>query len=291
MRPFRALLALTLLAAGGATVLATSGSTAVAATSRPVTTHTVTHHAVVNLGGSTRPARLGFDIFDVGASRAAVNALPAGVKGLVWLGQGCPTPADAAFRRTVRALSHNPKVFAYYLSDEPHLRTCPGAARGLASRADVIRSVTHGRQKSFVVISQSSADWNAGYRDTRALRPAVTHLDLIGIDSYPCSVAGCDDSKIGEKVRFARRGGIPLAAIVPVYQAFGQENAPDEHYYRLPTPGQERAMLRTWRRLVPHPVFDLAYGWRHQGTANPTLADEPALQQVFAQFFAATGRA
>lgn len=287
MLPFRTLLVSILLAAGTTTtVVATSGSAAEASTQAVASTRPATRHAIVNLGGSRRPARLGYDIFDVGSSRAAVNALPSGVKGLVWLGQGCPTVADAAFRRTVRALASDRKVFGYYLSDEPHVRTCPGAARGLASRAAFIRSVSHGRQKSFVVISQSSADWAAGYRDTRALRPAVTHLDLIGIDSYPCSVNGCDDSKIAEKVRFAREGGIPLASIVPVYQAFGQENAPNENYYRLPSSRQERAMLATWRRQVPHPVFDLTYGWRHQGTANPTLADEPGLQAVFAQFFA-----
>jgi len=55
---------------------------------------------------------------------------------------------------------------------------------------------------------------------------------------------------------------------------------------RLGSEPFKSAMLAAWRRQVPHPVFDLTYGWRHQGTANPTLADDAGLQGVFAQFFA-----
>ena len=52
------------------------------------------------------------------------------------------------------------------------------------------------------------------------------------------------------------------------------------------TATQERAMLTEWRRLVPSPVMDYTYGWSNQSSANPTLVDSPALQKVFATFFA-----
>ena len=232
-----------------------------------------TKHFISNLKGSTAPKALGYNVFDTSAS--GVATLPAGVQGLVWLGQKCPTPADAAFRSVVDRLASNPRVFGYYLSDEPHVADCPRAAAALASRADYIRSKSRGAQKSFIVLSRIA--------DYGPLRPAASHVDLVGIDPYPCSVAspGCPVTKIRDKVTAARRAGIPLAAIVPVHQAFGQQNIAGG-YYRLPTAAQMRAMLAEWDRLVPAPVMDYAYGWSHQSSSNPTLVDSRALQTVLA---------
>ncbi|MFM6849074.1 MAG: hypothetical protein ACKOVB_08205 [Terrabacter sp.] len=232
-----------------------------------------TKHFISNLKGSTAPKALGYDVFDTGAS--GVSTLPAGVQGLVWLGQKCPTPADAAFRSIVDRLAASPRVFGYYLSDEPHVADCPGAAAALASRADYIRSKSRGAQRSFIVLSRVA--------DYGPLRPAASHVDLVGIDPYPCSVAspGCPVTKIRDKVTAARQAGIPLAAIVPVHQAFGQQNIAGG-YYRLPTAAQMQAMLAEWDRLVPTPVMDYAYGWSHQSSSNPTLADSRSLQTVLA---------
>ena len=232
-----------------------------------------TKHFVTNLHGSTAPKGLGYTVFDVGAS--GVPSLPTGVQGLVWLGQKCPTPADAAFRATVDRLAGNPKVFGYYLSDEPHIAACPRGPAALASRADYIRSRSHGTQKSFVVLSKIV--------DYRPFRTAVSHVDLVGIDPYPCSVASptCPVTKIREKVTAARQAGIPLSAIVPVFQTFGQQNIAGG-YYRLPTATQMQAMLAEWRRLVPAPVMDYSYGWGRQSSASPTLVDSRALQRVMA---------
>lgn len=275
---FRAVIAAALVAAASALLALGPTSSGDAATRR-------THHYITNLQGSTRPAGLGYDVFDVGASRAAVDALPPGVRGMVWLGHECPTVADAAFRQIVSGLADDPKVFGYFLSDEPHIRTCPRGPHALATRADFIRKVTGGRQKSFVSLSQSSRDMSAGFDDPHAFRPAVTHLDLIGIDPYPCSINGCDFGLIGRKVRLARRSGVPLGAIVPVYQAFGQGTNTRDNFYRMPTAAQERALLAAWRNAVPHPVLDFTYGWGHQYASNPTLVDRPRVQAVLAHFF------
>lgn len=232
-----------------------------------------TKHFISNLRGATAPKALGYNVFDTGAS--GVAALPSGVQALVWLGQKCPTPADAAFRATVDRFATDRRVFGYYLSDEPHVADCPRAAAALASRADYIRAKSRGAQKSFIVLSRVA--------DYSAFRPAATHVDLVGIDPYPCSVAspGCPVTKIRDKVTAARRAGIPLAAIVPVHQAFGQQKIA-RGYYRLPTAAQMRAMLAEWDRLVPSPVMDYAYGWSHQSSSNPTLADSRSLQTVLA---------
>lgn len=244
-----------------------SGAASGQAVSRP------TLHFITNRHGSNAPAVDGYDVFDTGVS--GLSGLPAGVKGLVWLGQKCPTRADAAFRTTIDKLASNPKVFGYYLSDEPHVSDCPGGAAALATRADYIRSRTGGAQKSFIVLFLVA--------DYASFKPANSHVDLVGIDPYPCSKPSptCPVSKITDTVDAAISAGIPRSAIVPVFQAFGQENVQDD-FYRLPTAAQMRAMLAEWDRLVPSPVMDYAYGWGHQSSANPTLVDSPSLQQVLA---------
>ncbi|HEY3557653.1 MAG TPA: hypothetical protein VGL05_09325 [Kribbella sp.] len=269
----------------GAAVLGLLASLALVLTgssgTAPAQAQTPTRHFVTNLKGSTAPFSLGYTLADTG-SVSALSSLPSGVQAVFWLGQKCPAPADATFKAKIDALASNPKVFAYYLSDEPHIADCPGGPAALRSRADYIRAASGGRQKSFVVLSKVP--------DYKAFAPAATHVDLVGLDPYPCSIAHpqCDLSKIGEKVSAARAAGIPLSAIVPVYQAFGQERA-TSHYYNLPTATQEHAILTEWRRLVPAPVMDYTYGWSNQSSANPTLIDSQSLQKVFATFFATGG--
>ena len=245
----------------------------------PALGDTTEHHFIVNRDGSNAPQRLGFNVFDTGASRADIRAIPEGVVALVWLGEKCPTPADAAFRRTVDRLSNHPKVFGYYLSDEPHVADCPNGPRALASRARYVRRASNGRQHSLIVLSDRE--------DYRPFRPAVTRVSMVGLDPYPCSVAHprCKLAKINEAVNGALRGGIPLSAIVPVYQAFGQAGT-DSPYYQLPRPRQLKSILRRWRELVPRPPMDYTYGWGHQGSSNPTLVDSPRLQQVLSRYFA-----
>ena len=161
------------------------------------------------------------------------------------------------------------------MSYEPQIENCPGGPAADASRADYIRSRTGGLQKSFIVLSK--------IEDYSPFKPANSHVDLVGLDPYPCSTASptCPVRKITDKVNAALSAGIPRAAIVPVYQAFGQNNIPGG-YYRLPTADQMRAMQAEWDRLVPSPVMDYAYGWGHQSSSNPTLVDSRALQQVLA---------
>ena len=239
---------------------------------------TTSNHFVTNLHGATaEPRQTGFTIFDTGSSSQQVDALPRGARAMVWLGQKCPTAADDAFRRTVQRLAGNPRVFGYYLSDEPHVADCPGGPQALASRARYLRRATGGSQRSFIVLSQPA--------DYVAFRPEVTRVDMVGLDPYPCSVPnpGCAFDKIDEKVALATQS-MTLSRIVPVYQAFGQ-SAAASHYYDLPTADQMRTMLAHWARLVPHPPMDYTYGWGHQDSANPTLADSAPLKSLFTAYF------
>lgn len=268
---------------GSSTVLGPPAAGAADRSTRPSVARaaaTTTHHFVTNLHGAVAgPRAVGFTVFDSGAAVSTVNALPSGVQALVWLGQKCPTPADDSFRSTVRSLAANPKVFGYYLSDEPHLADCPDGPAALATRARFVADTAGGRQLSFIVLSKEE--------DYAAFRPVVSRVSMVGLDPYPCSVAHltCQPSKIDEKVALAVSHGIPVPRIVPVYQAFGQ-TATSSHYYNLPTAAQMRTMIARWVALVPHPQMDYAYGWGHQSSSNPTLIDSPSLQGVFTSYFA-----
>jgi hypothetical protein len=245
---------------------------------------TTSRHFIANLNGWAAPKAVGFNIFDTGAAKSTIDSLPRGVRAMVWLGQKCPTPINDTFRAQVRRLAGDAKVFGYYLSDEPHIKDCPGGPKALATRAAFIRNLTGGRQLSFIVLNQSSSDWDAGYRDYRAFRPHNSGVSIVGVDSYPCNHGSCDFSKITGKVAWAKLY-IKASLIVPVYQAFGQANASGDRYYSMPTAAQERTILQTWKSVLPHPVMDYTYGWSHQDSANPTLVDSPALQGVLHTWF------
>lgn len=275
LKSLLALLTLILVASGETATAATDP--APARTARALPAPTTPYHYIANVGAHTRAVkRVGFTVIDTGHSLEEIRALPKGTRALVWLGQDCPTAATRAFRRQVHRLSHVSRVFGYYLSDEPDAASCPGGPAGLASRASYIRRQSNGAQQSFIVLSDSY----------HAYRPRVTEVTMVGIDPYPCSVAHptCAFGKIKEKVTAARRAGIPRRTIVPVYQAFGQENCTD-HYYNLPTRDQMATMLQRWAAQVPHPPMDYAYGWGHQDHANPTLRDADSLKTLFATYF------
>ncbi len=241
---------------------------------------TTTHHYVANVGSHTAAvARVGFTVVDTGSSPAEIRALPKGTQALVYLGQDCPTRADRSFRRQVSRLAKSAKVFGYYLADEPVITGCPGGPAALATRTRYIRTASAGRQQSFIVVDDRST--------AHAYRPGVTHLSMVGIDPYPCSVANptCDFSTIRHDLNAALRAGVPLGRVVPVYQGFGQERT-SSPYYTLPTRGQMATMLRRWAVLVPHPKMDYVYSWEHQGSANPTLRDSLSLKRLFAAYFA-----
>jgi hypothetical protein len=66
--------------------------------------------------GDFLPGKAGFDIADV-SSRTELDFLPKGAKGLVWIGQ-C-NGVDANFEKLVRAVIDHPKLFGFYLMDDP----------------------------------------------------------------------------------------------------------------------------------------------------------------------------
>ena len=225
-----------------------------------------------NFSGSTYlPGADGFNLADV-SSNSATTALPAGVKGLEYIGS-C-AGATTSFQTTIASFIGDAKVFGFYLVDEPQLSTCPPA--NLKAESDWIHGNDPGMKTFIVVESAATNPATPNYENT--YNPANTDVDLFGLVSYPCQkgISGCAYSWIPSTVAAAERAGIPLADIVPVYQVFG---AYDAGQWVLPTAEQESEILSMWGSSVPTPVFDYAYSWGVQW-GDQTLSGSPSLQSI-----------
>jgi hypothetical protein len=231
--------------------------------------------------GDFLPGKFGFNLAEV-TSVSELDTLPAGVKGLVWVGR-CGG-ADAAFIKTVRSYAGNPNLFGFYLMDDPdptgwYSDRC--AASDLKAEADWIHANIP-EAVTFILLMNMGSSKTPSF--TNSYNPTNSHVDLFGISAYPCrtEVNGCDFNMIDRFVAAAASAGIPLANTVPVYQAFGGGDWSDDGggRYVLPTGEQEQEILARWEVLVPAPAFDYAYSWGSQrGDASLHTAFD--LQMVF----------
>ncbi|MGI5169611.1 glycoside hydrolase family 16 protein [Spirillospora sp. CA-253888] len=264
------------------------------ATSTGARPATATRHLALNMPAADRAeaAALGYDLFDVGPDPAEIAALPPGGQAMVWVGNfTCGDFALSAERLTdaVKRLARNPRVYGWYLSDEPNPQECPGIVGEIRKRADIVHRHAPG-QKAFA----SLTDWSM-----EPLRVADTHLDLIGLDPYPCRTGAeeCDLKAIDRMVAQAERAGFSRRTMVPVFQTFGQSCSTGDKNWRLPTAAQLQAILDRWKSLLPSPALDISYSWgRQKEWACPTLADadggdHPDLQSVMRKHNAGGSRA
>lgn len=274
------------------TITATTSTTSTATTST-TTAATATAHFTVNLHQSYTTAQsMGFNVFDVAGSntnpagvKTKLAALPAGSKAIIWVGNlgktaGVQGFTRAQFQAQVNALATDPRVYGYFIADEPHPILFPTVVAEIAARADYLRAKAPA-QKSFIVVLDGSKYCNGTLGcEYGALAPSKSHVDVVGVDSYPCHLgAPCDFNKIPERVNAAIKAGIPRGQIAPVYQSFGQEGATNP-YYRTPTAAELQTMLDTWKANLPAPVLDYAYSWGTQTSSPQALINHPELQSV-----------
>jgi hypothetical protein len=225
--------------------------------------------------GQYLPGADGFNLADV-SSLDQVNALPSGVQGLVWLGT-C-AGATSSFDSTVDPFAGNPKLFGFYVIDEPDISSCPAA--NLKAEADWIHGHVPGAKVFMILENQSAAaapvfGWYT---------PANTDFDLVGLDTYPVrsELSSPDYKEIGLRVTAAEAAGWPLSSLIPVYEAFGGGTEIDDGggHWELPTAAEEYTLLADWALVVPSPVFDYAYSWGSQ-FGDTALDSSTALQAVF----------
>ncbi|RWL20038.1 MAG: calcium-binding protein [Mesorhizobium sp.] len=232
-------------------------------------------------GSATEIASAGFNLVDV-QSVEQLNALPDGMKGLVWLNEG--DGVTSSFINKVTPFIGNPKLFGFFLLDEPDTTGRWGTyatAADLKAESDYIHSNVPGA-KTFITMMNMGSSANPDYSNT--YNPANTGIDLYGVTSYPVrtGTASVDYSQIGKAVAAAEAAGIPVSKMVPTYQTFGGGAwmTDTDGKYVMPTAAQLDTMLDHWAAAVPSPAFDYAYAWGSQ-QGDVALESSPELQAVF----------
>jgi hypothetical protein len=217
--------------------------------------------------GFDRIVAAGFTVVDRNAFREELDALPAGVRGWVWLGDYDNTTcdwekSDDSVRSHVGAIAGHPAIAAYYLADEPHIWDCPNLPGQLKARSRLVKSIDPG-PPTFVLIEPHSPG--------NPYAPFVGTVDVIGADRFPCSHSnGCDMSKIDEAIRLLDDAGVPR--YWAVIQAFA------DSFYRMPTADELRQEFQHWRasRMEGYLVFSWAF-------ARDSLERHPDLIDVLAE--------
>ena len=227
--------------------------------------------------GQYVPRGDGFNLADV-RSKAELDSLPAGVRGLVWLGD-C-SGATAGFRAAVGVFAGDPKLFGFYVSDDATPSNCPAAH--LLAEDNWIHAHVPGA-RTFALVENLSRATSPSFQGSYT--PQSSGLDLVGIDPYPVrsELDGPAYPEIAMYVRAAEAQGWPLRSIVPVYQTFGGGRYADDGngHWVMPTAAQENQLLAAWAAVVPAPLFDYAYSWGPQN-GDTALSQSPALKAVFA---------
>jgi hypothetical protein len=233
--------------------------------------------------GDFVPAQAGFNLADV-TSVAQLNALPDGVKGLVWLDQGDGVTQD--FIDQVTPFINNPKLYGFFLKDEPDVTGNWGplvTAADLKAESDWIHANVPDA-KTFITMMNMGTAANPTYANTYT--PENTHIDLFGITAYPVrsESSTVDYNMIDRNVAAAEAAGISVDQIVPTYQTFGGGNWVTEAggHYVMPTAAQQQEMFDHWQAVVPNPAFDYAYAWGSQN-GDVALEGSQALQTLFLQ--------
>lgn len=183
----------------------------------------------------------GFNLADVQYVEQ-LNALPAGVKGLIWLDES--SGVTPRFIAKVKPFIGNPRLFGFRLCDEPDItgKYHPPAVSPAALKAEAewIKANVPGAVTFITLMDMGSFD-APGFMNT--FNPANTGIDFFGLDPYPVRGKAFDLDFIDRTVEAAVAAGIPIDRIVPVFQAFGggkwkTYTGASMDVYELPTPDQ-----------------------------------------------------
>jgi serralysin len=233
-------------------------------------------------GSAAEIATAGFNLADV-QYVSQVNALPDGMKGLVYLNEH--DGVTSSFVQKLTPFIGNPNVFGFFLTDEPDPTGKWGTyatAADLKAESDWIHSHFPGA-KTFISMMNLGSNNSPSFANS--YNPANTGIDYYGMGYYPIrSEAAPDYSLIDKLVAAAVASGIPLDKIVPEYQAFGGGNWTNSGggKYVMPSAAQEKAMIDHWAALVPSPAFDYTYKWGTQN-GDTALESAPELKAFFLQ--------
>jgi Calcineurin-like phosphoesterase/Purple acid Phosphatase, N-terminal domain len=227
-------------------------------------------HMIDSGTSAAKVASYGWNLLDV-SSKAAADRLPAGTRGLVWVGdydnKACVWEVpDSKLRNDAPAIAHDPKVAGFVISDEADPYACPQAPAEHRSRTRLLHTLS---PRKFTVMVMDS---NSGRASVTQMPLWVGSADYIALDPYPCRQGKrrCDFAWIQTIIKAADRARLHYWGVA---QAF------DDSDWRWPTVGEERHMLAQWG--ASHESGYMTFSWRWAGHA---LAERPGLLEVFRQF-------
>jgi hypothetical protein len=257
-----------LLAALAAAALVASCTAPAALTAAHGSSHIVLRYRYMtdtSNGKLTKPD--GYNLVDLGPYRNAIDALPAGQRALVWIGDydnsTCTfTRSDANVRRALASLAGDRKVAGYYIADEAddalpaYGGHCPDVVAQVTARSRLVHSLAPGTFTYEVVTEPGNF---------AAFSKAT---DVLGADPYPCLRGRpCDWTQIPQYIAALRAAHV--SRYWGVLQAFSGQG------WRYPTPAELLAMIRQWQQS----------GWQGEQTfawsyAGHSLARHPRLLAV-----------
>ncbi len=236
--------------------------------------------------GEFTPAKAGFNVADI-ADPVRLRHLPPNIRVLVWVGQ-CEG-VSARFLAKVTPFLRDPRVFGFYLMDDPDPRSRLGLSppcppQNLKAESDWLHEHVPGTKTVIVLMNLSDAK-TPTYMNS--YNPDNSHVDLYGLCAYPCRTAfnGCDFGTMDRYVAASDKAGIPRSQLMPIYQAFGGGRWRDDWggSYLMPSAASENEIIKRWRALVPSPVIDMAYSWGTQ-QEDESLHDDSEVMQVFSVY-------
>jgi hypothetical protein len=182
----------------------------------------------------------GYNLVDLGPYRSMIDALPAGQRALVWVGNyngaTCSFEmSDAGVSRALAGLAGDPRVAGYYIADEADDALpafgghCPDVATQVTARSRLVHRLAPAAF-TYEVVTES------------ANFAAFAHAtDVLGTDPYPCRTGHrCDWRQIPRYIAALRAAHV--ARYWGVLQAFSGAG------WRYPTPAELLAMISQWER-------------------------------------------
>lgn len=243
-------------------------TTTVGSRARAATIHTAPRlRYMIDSGSSARTvASFGWNLLDV-SSKAEADQLPAGTRGLVWVGDydnsSCTWEvSDSDLQSELPAMGADRRVYGFFISDEADPHACPAAPDQHAARTHLIHRLSPGKPTIMVM------DSNSGAQTLDQIRGWLGATDFVALDPYPCYAGKrCKYAWIDQLIKAADRAGLHYWGVV---QAFADDT------WRWPTPTEEKHMLSQW--TTSNESGYMTFSWRWHGQ---TLASRPELLRVF----------
>ncbi|MBR0693667.1 hypothetical protein [Bradyrhizobium lablabi] len=219
---------------------------------------------------------IGFNLSD--CAPWALGTLPAGCKGLVWIGAATLTNA---VKNLINSCANQPQLWGFYIYDEPDPHSV-GAA-GLKAISDYCHATCPGC-KTFIVIVDGGDGITPNYAPSSIY--LNTGIDYFGIDQYPVQIHIQDsqiEATITNYINNALAAGFPLAKLVPVVQCSGGDGV-----MIMPTASQMTRMFSAWDAGIPSPAFEYTYEWGlNSGETASLMTASAAVQAVYQQRYSA----